>query len=175
MFAEAQYDSVPLPEDFPHGGDVQTAAAFWGCDAEDILDLSTGLHPDGPPVWLGDWLREHAHLAGRYPDPRGEPARSALAHALNVEPGQVLVTAGAQAAIEVVFQAMGWRSLAIEVPCYSEPLRCARRAGCAVRGFASGEPPKADALWLTSPHNPSGEIRSWPVGRVGVLDESYMP
>ena len=159
----------------PHGGGVEAAAAAWRCEPDTILDLSTGLHPAGPPAWLNMWLREHAALAGRYPDAHGEPARSALADAFAVSPEQVVITAGAQAVIEVIFQAMGWRSVAIRTPCYSEPIRCAERAGCAVRSFVSGAPPAADALWLTTPDNPTGRSDLFPPDFTGVIDESYMP
>ncbi|MDX8401319.1 MAG: aminotransferase class I/II-fold pyridoxal phosphate-dependent enzyme [Mariprofundaceae bacterium] len=168
--------ALRFDEVWPHGGGIEAAARRWGCAAEDVLDLSTGLHPDGPPVWLAEWLARHAHLAGRYPDADGEPARSALAEALGVPASCVLVAAGAQALIEVAVQAMGWRSLAIEVPCYAEPIRCARRAGCAVRAFGPGDaPPAAEARWITSPHNPDGGLRPLPNAWRGVLDESYMP
>ena len=87
----------------------------------------------------------------------------------------MLVLAGAQALIEVVFQAMGWGSLAIEVPCYSEPIRCARRAGCRLKPFERGAAmPAATAVWWTSPSNPFGEAGPFPAGATGVLDESYM-
>jgi len=160
----------------PHGGGVEAAARAWGCEAGEVLDLSTGLHPAGPPAWLGGWLREHASFAGRYPDADGEPARSALAAELGVRRDEVLIAAGAQAVIEVIFQAMGWRSFAIETPCYAEPLRCARRAGCRVHACARGRAlQEAEAVWVTSPHNPDGGERVFPEGRPGVLDESYMP
>lgn len=153
--------SAILPDSFPHGGGVEAAANVWKCEIADILDLSTGLHPAGPPAWLGKWLHEHASLAGRYSDSAGEPARGALAAAFSVKPEQVLITAGAQATIEVIFQAMAWQSMAIQIPCYNEPIRCAKRAGCDVRVFESGTPPAADILWLTSPSNPTGE-NHWP-------------
>jgi len=172
---------VGLSVDFPHGGGVEEAARAWQCKTSDILDLSTGLHPAGPPVWLGAWLNEHAGLIGQYPDRNGEPARSSLAKELCVKPKNILITAGAQAAIEVVFQAMCWRSMSIHTPCYNEPIRCARRAGCIVLPFEIGAPPAADVFWMTSPSNPTGE-REWPLndashpssGRI-CLDESYMP
>ncbi|RMH61341.1 MAG: hypothetical protein D6678_03725 [Zetaproteobacteria bacterium] len=158
-----------------HGGGVEAAARAWGCAPAAVLDLSTGLHPEGPPPWLGDWLRANAHLAGRYADVDGEPARGALAEAFGVAPDCVLIGAGAQAFIEVIVQAMGWRSLAIETPCYTEPLRCAARVGCALRPYRRGERASlAEAHWVTSPHNPDGARRAPPVGP-GVLDESYMP
>jgi len=172
---------LPLPDAFPHGGGVEAAARQWDCARDDVLDLSTGLHPAGAPLWLADWLKEHAALAGHYPDVSGEPARSELARDFGISPENVLITAGAQAVIEVLFPAMGWSSMAIQVPCYNEPVRCAARAGCEVRAFESGNPPAADMLWLTSPSNPRGEI-CWPPPSpltahhcAICLDESYMP
>jgi len=163
---------------------VEAVARAWGCAISDVLDLSTGLHPAGTPVWLGEWLQEHVWLAEHYPDVHGEPARSALANMLGMMPENVLITAGAQAVIEVIFQAMECRSMAIQIPCYNEPIRCAKRTGCEVRAYESGTPPVADMLWLTSPSNPTGQT-TWPL-RLSpdaspltphfiCLDESYMP
>lgn len=169
---------------FPHGGGIEAAARLWQCQPEDILDLSTGLHPLGPPSWLGQWMQAHSALVGQYPDRDGEPARTALAAEFKVSPAQVLVVAGAQAVIEIAALALGWQSMAIATPCYQEPIRCARRAGCKVLPFsmpveigaaAAMRIPKADALWWTSPHNPSGIMLPFPQGYTGVLDESYMP
>ncbi|MDX8409804.1 MAG: aminotransferase class I/II-fold pyridoxal phosphate-dependent enzyme [Mariprofundales bacterium] len=167
----------PLPDRFPHGGGLEQAARHWGCDTRDILDLSTGLHPAGAPDWLGDWLRDHADLAAHYPDQRGEPARSALAEAFGVTADSLLITAGAQATIETIFPAMGWHTMAIQTPCYNEPIRCALRSGCKVRSFANGTiPPAADVLWLTSPDNPTGALHPLPSPmRNCVVDESYLP
>jgi len=165
-----------LPVEFPHGGGIEAAARRWQCEASDVLDLSTGLHPAGAPVWLPEWLQANASLVAHYPEVTGEPARSALADEFGVEPENVVITAGAQAVIEVVFQAMGWSSVAIEVPCYSEPIRCANRAGCQVFPFDASEViPETEAFWLTSPSNPLGDLKPFPDGRIGLLDESYMP
>jgi len=166
-----------LPAKFPHGGGIEAAAKAWQCDISDVLDLSTGLHPAGAPAWLNTWMHDHASLVGHYPDQDGEPARSALAQTFAVPPENILITAGAQATIEVIFQAMGWQSMAIQTPCYNEPIRCAKRAGCEVRAYESGMPPTADMLWLTSPSNPSGQS-AWPLPltlHTTCLDESYMP
>ncbi len=142
-----QSASAELPVEFPHGGGIEAAADAWQCQTSDIIDLSTGLHPAGAPAWLPEWLNAHASLVARYPDTQGEPARTALANEFDVSAENVLITAGAQAVIEVVFHAMGWRSLAIEVPCYNEPVRCARRAGCRVVAFEHGKIlPDSEAL-----------------------------
>jgi len=121
-------------------------------------------------------MHRHTHLVECYPDVHGEPARTALADEFGVEAGNVLITAGAQAAIETVFQAFGWSSMAIQTPCYLEPVRCAERSGCAVLPFqAADKIPDADMLWWTNPHNPTGAASEFPNGYCGVLDESYMP
>ena len=165
----------PLQHPLPHGGNIESIARQWACDPTDILDLSTGLHPAGQPLWLGKWLQEHASWAASYPDIHGEPARQAVADEFSVPVEHVCIVAGAQAVIEVIFQAMQWSSIAIQVPCYSEPIRCARRAGCDVLSFVEDEAvPNADALWWTSPHNPSGQQHPMPAAKQGVLDESYM-
>jgi len=164
-----------LPHKFPHGGGVEAAAEQWDCHTNDILDLSTGLHPVGQPAWLATWLAEHASLVALYPDRNNEPGRTTLAHDFGVLPEQVLIVAGAQAVIEIIFQAMPWQSLAIQVPCYNEPIRCAQRAGCGVHAFEQGQSiPQADVLWWTSPSNPFGKKETMPACRQGVLDESYM-
>ena len=160
----------------PHGGNIEEVAKQWGCTPADILDLSTGLHPEGPPTWLGDWLKDNAHLISHYPDRMGEPARSALAEFMGVLPEQVLMLAGAQAGIEVLPQAMQWQSMAIKQPCYAEPIRAAKRTNCQVIAVDIHDAtyPDADCVWVTSPHNPFGHQETFPHHRHGVLDESYM-
>jgi len=163
------------PCSFPHGGGIEAAAKAWGCDISEILDLSTGLHPAGAPGWLPAWLQANASLVAHYPESGGEPASSALAEAFGIAVENVLICAGAQAVIEVIFQAMGWHTIAMEVPCYNEPIRCAQRTGCELRSFGQGHDiPDADALWWTSPANPSGREVAFPDGYSGVLDESYL-
>ncbi|MDQ7001302.1 MAG: aminotransferase class I/II-fold pyridoxal phosphate-dependent enzyme [Ghiorsea sp.] len=160
----------------PHGGNIEEIAKQWACSPADILDLSTGLHPDGPPTWLGEWLQENSSLIGHYPDRWGEPARSALATYMRVSPENILMLAGAQAAIEILPQALKWQNMAIKQPCYSEPIRAAQRAGCQVIAvdMQATSYPDADCVWITSPHNPFGHHETFPQHQHGVLDESYM-
>ncbi|MDQ6961048.1 MAG: aminotransferase class I/II-fold pyridoxal phosphate-dependent enzyme [Mariprofundaceae bacterium] len=161
---------------YSHGGNIESYARRWRCDTTDILDLSTGLNPKGAPDFLPQWLKDNANLVTHYPDTDAEPARSAIAQDMGVDPSSVWICAGAQEAIEVIFSAMQWKSVAIMHPCYTEPIRCANRAHCHVKLFQFGETyPESEALWLTSPHNPCGRESSFPKDRKGVLDESYMP
>ncbi|MCG8589503.1 MAG: aminotransferase class I/II-fold pyridoxal phosphate-dependent enzyme [Proteobacteria bacterium] len=158
-----------------HGGRVEQTALGWRCRADDVLDLSTGVYPVTDLLERAAWLQRHAHLVARYPDPDGEPARSALARCLDVDPDHVLITAGAQAAIEVVFRALPWRSLALFEPHYGEVRRVAERDGVRVESARSGEAarlPAADAVWITTPDSLTGQPRDVPP-RAGVVDESY--
>jgi len=166
---------VVLMSGYPHGGDIAAYARQWRCEPKDILDLSTGLNPIGSPDFLPNWLYQHAHLVAHYPDTNAEPARTALAEDMGVPLECVWICAGAQEAIEVIFSAMQWQSIAIMHPCYTEPIRCANRVHCHVKLFKYGEPyPESEALWLTSPHNPCGRESTFPEHQEGVLDESYM-
>lgn len=157
-----------------HGGRVEAAASTWGCELSDVLDLSTGVYPEPASAELARSLTELAPVINRYPDPDGEPARSALAEVLGVATDSLLLGAGAQAFVEIVFDSHAWRSLAVEEPCYGEVRRCAERSGVEVRSTRPGVPqPRADAAWVTSPHSFTGLTCALPEVPVGVLDESY--
>ncbi|MDP6540842.1 MAG: aminotransferase class I/II-fold pyridoxal phosphate-dependent enzyme [Planctomycetota bacterium] len=143
---------------------------------DDVLDLSTGVAPEPQPSWLAAQLAELAPEIGHYPDPDGEPARSALAEALGVPLESLLVAGGAQAFVEVLFQALDWKSLALREPGYGEVRRCAERVGIELRSCTGGNPwPQADARWVTDPDGFTGERIADRGESRGVLDESYAP
>jgi len=157
-----------------HGGQVERVARQWGCRVEDILDLSTGVHPEPDPVGLARHLVELAPVIGRYPDREGEPARSALADALGVPIECLWLTAGAQALIEVIFETGICSRLALPEPCYGEVRRCAERSGVRVVAWRESQPVPTDALpWVTQPHSLTGALPELPRVASGVLDESY--
>ena len=157
-----------------HGGGVERAARAWRCGAREVLDLSTGVHPERDPDGLRVWLAEHADLVQRYPDPEGEPARSALAEALDLSSDRVLIVAGAQSVVDRLFDHWPVESIAIGDPEYEEVERCASRVGVDVRSTPIGTPfAPADATWVTSPNSHTGESPTAPTGIHDVLDESY--
>ncbi|MBW2241943.1 MAG: hypothetical protein JRH01_08135 [Deltaproteobacteria bacterium] len=159
-----------------HGGNRRTAARAWGCEPADILDLSTGVPPEPELERLAGRLAKLAPTVSSYPDPAGEPARSCLAKTLRVAPECLVVASGAQALVEVIFQAFGWKSLALREPGYAEVRRCAERSGVHVRGCAmTGDWPEADARWVIDPHGFTGQRTSNRGEAPGVLDESYAP
>lgn len=157
-----------------HGGDRRAAAEAWGCHVDDILDLSTGVPPEPDPKRLAHLLSELAPKVSAYPDRDGEPARTALAKALEVDPESLLLASGAQAFVEVIYQAFSWKSVAIREPSYGEVRRCAERAGVEVRASASNEPWRsAQSTWVTDPDGYSGVASVPPAEGPGVIDESY--
>ena len=157
-----------------HGGRVDRAARKWNCRVDDVVDLSTGIFPPRDSTALAIWFAENTELVHRYPDPDGEPARSALAECLGLGTSEILVAAGAQAIVERYFDVCPGRSVAVAEPEYTEVRRCASRAGKDLQTASLAEPlPSADVKWVTSPHSYTGEHRNVPSRAWDVVDESY--
>ena len=81
-----------------HGGDGRRLAEALGVPLAHVLDLSASLNPLAPPV--GALVAKLVDEIGRYPDPTY--ATAALADALGVEAGRVLLTNGGSEAIALV-------------------------------------------------------------------------
>lgn len=163
-------------EEFRHGGDVWSSRAGGagagpaGLTPLDVIDFSANINPLGPPARVRELLRANAGLVRFYPPP-GAPALSA---ALNREFGAgaecVLAGNGASELIALFFWVLRLRRVLLVAPTYTDYLRAARAAGCAVeffnpRGeFAFPLPALAekvrrsrcDALVFCNPNNPTG-------------------
>ena len=191
-----------------HGGNRAAIARRLGCRPTDLLDLSASLAPFGPPAPLRALLLE-ALLGGPgsplrdYPDRSFTALRRVIARLHGLEPEQVLPGNGAAELFTWVARdaaALGpsllpvpgfadyrralecwggrWRSwplplawgerfpapFPLEDPCASEP---------------AGDP---SALWLTNPHNPTGQLWSRaslePLLRRAellIVDEAFLP
>ena len=145
---------APAPS--PHGGDGPRLAAALGIDPADVLDLSASLNPVAPdpaPVVARclDALR-------RYPDP--EPATAALASAMGVDPGRLLLTNGGAEAIALVAAELG-------------PGRVDEPDFSLYRRHLPAVDPAAPR-WRSNPHNPSGLLAA-PADTAGVWDEAFWP
>ena len=159
-----------------HGGRRDEAARRLGCDPGELLDLSTGVPPEPDPAGAARDLAELADGVSRYPDPEGEPARSELAAHLGVRSDELLLAAGAQALIEILFPAQGVKSVALREPHYGEVRRCAERSGVRVHACSGDEAwPDAGLRWVTDPDGFTGERVAPGSAARGVLDESYRP
>jgi histidinol-phosphate aminotransferase len=74
-------------------------------DGDGWLKLNTNEAPFGPSAAVAGAVAEAAARLHRYPDPFGEPLRSALARHHGVEPGCVVVANGADQVIDCLFRA----------------------------------------------------------------------
>jgi threonine-phosphate decarboxylase len=130
-------------------------------------DFSSNIRPDGPPVELIDHLRARLPAVARYPEPDAGAVRRQLAAAHQVSATQVLVTAGATAAIYLAAQAHRARASLILTPAFSEYEDACRLhdhelAFCARDRFFAGPAgcldaaPRPALLWLCNPDNPTG-------------------
>ena len=188
-----------------HGGNVQQLARRLNCHPRRILDFSASLVPFGPPPSLRRALRRalNDHVVP-YPDPSHQALREAIAqmHGLDLDwvlPGNgaaELLTWAARDAQPFInlLPAPGFadyqRALATwGAASQSLPLRLHWGHGPQSWVEALAEPqhlqrlnPRHTALWITNPHNPTGQL--WrrdslepllhPHGLV-VVDEAFLP
>ncbi|MGE3836020.1 MAG: aminotransferase class I/II-fold pyridoxal phosphate-dependent enzyme [Acidimicrobiia bacterium] len=136
-----------VPAAGPHGGDGPRVAAALGLAS--VLDLSASLNPVAPDVTAV--AARHLGALGRYPDPA--PAEAALAGAMGVDVGRLLLTNGGSEAIALVAAELGGR---VDEPEFSLHPR--------------GGGPR----WRSNPHSPSGRLAP-PDERADVWDEAFWP
>jgi histidinol-phosphate/aromatic aminotransferase/cobyric acid decarboxylase-like protein len=141
--------AVPAPG--AHGGDGVAVARALGIDLAEVVDLSMSLNPFAPDV--AALAARHLDAVGRYPDARF--ATDALADAIGVDPGRVVLTNGGSEAIALVAGALGGTVA-------SEPEFSLHPRG-------SGGP-----SWRSNPHNPTGVLAA-PTDRAEVWDEAFYP
>ena len=170
-----------LPEpDLRHHGDEDLAPG--------LVDLAVNVHPAAP--WFLEEIVSGAETWGSYPDARA--AHQALARHHDVDPSQVLCTAGGADAFTLVMRAFPGARTCIIHPQFTEPEQAARVVGHTVtrvllradEGFrlnASRVPRNAELVVIGNPTNPTGvlhtaeEIRSLCApGRTVVVDEAFM-
>jgi histidinol-phosphate/aromatic aminotransferase/cobyric acid decarboxylase-like protein len=120
-----------------------------GVDPAEVLDLSLSLNPVAPdplPV-----VARHLDQIRSYPDPVA--ATVSLAHAMQVDPGRLLLTNGGAEAITLVTGLMGGQ---VEEPEF------------ALHPRGSGP------VWRSNPHSPSGRLAG-SEETADVWDEAFYP
>lgn len=172
-----------------HGGVGDDERARLGATAQDLVDLSANLHPDGPPPAVVEAFR--AAAVDRYPSPDAAPLRTALAALHDVTPESIVVTPGASAAIYLALAALVTPDddCVVFPPTFGEYERAIRAADGRVVE-ARGRPPAFDVplpapaalAVLCNPNNPTGRYLTRPAveaiaARVGhlVIDAAYEP
>ena len=185
-----------------HGGNRHERAAALGCRPSDLLDLSASLVPFGPPRWLPRALRRAVaeDLCG-YPDRSYSSLRAQIAGHHQLDPAWVMPGNGAAELFTwIARQASGFRNVLPQpgFADYSRALACWDAAiapwplklnwpASFPQDFASaGQQPLPTganlALWITNPHNPTGQLWSHqslkqllPQFGLVVVDEAFLP
>lgn len=165
-----------------HHGDRETGAG--------LLDFAVNVHPEPRPLWLETALAEGLRDSISYPDPT--PARTAIAQLHQRRQDEVLVTAGAAEAFELIARWKQWKHVVVVHPQFTEPHAALERAGHRVtvvqcraedgyRLDPDAVPDDADLVVLGNPTNPTGVLhpaadilRLRRPKRVVVVDEAFM-
>lgn len=159
-------------ERYGHGGDLTTAEAEFGLQADRFLDFSSNMNPFGPPESVGRLLAERWRELARYPDPAARRLKRAIAEAHGVPEASVLVGNGAAELIDLSVRALRLRTVGLARPSFSEYEEAAVKAGAeivgipleAADGFSLREEPlrraaaQADLIVLGHPNNPTGRL-----------------
>ena len=135
-----------IPAAGAHGGDGPAIARALGID---VLDLSASLNPVAPDV--AGLAARHLGALRSYPDPA--EATAALARAMDVDPGRLVLTNGGAEAIALVGAELGGSVTEPDFALYPR----------------SGGP-----RWRSNPHSPSGLLAA-PDEEAGVWDEAFWP
>ena len=196
---------TPEPPDC-HGGNLQAAARRLGCRPEQLLDASASLVPFGPPPRLRRLLIRSLGSALRdYPDRNYTALRDAIAAWHGLDPAMVLPGNGAAelftwaardaaAAGLSLLPAPGFADYRRALACWGGTWRSLplpldwTGAGpgpwplAEVAAEVAGSGDGAAVLWLTNPHNPTGQL--WSRRSIEpllerfalvVVDEAFLP
>ena len=156
-----------------HGANPHHLFKSLGINPPDrIIDFSENVNPFGPPESIQtDWHKFQPFMMG-YPDPLGEPFRTAVAEYHNISPDSIFVANGAAEIFALLAQKYRGKRAIIVHPTFSEyetTLR-AREVGIVnlhMTEIVTGEYPideikmhmhQADVLYLCTPNNPTGTL-----------------
>lgn len=175
-------DDPEVVDALRHHGDRETGSG--------LVDFAVNVHPEPRPPWLETALLAGLRDSVSYPDPA--PARHAIAELHQRRQDEVLVTAGAAEAFELIARWKPWRHVVVIHPQFTEPHAALERAGHQVtvvqcraedgyRLDPDAVPDDADLVMLGNPTNPTGVLhpaadilRLRRPKRVVVVDEAFM-
>ncbi len=195
----------PAPE--PHGGNREAIARRLGCSPGRLLDASASLVPFGPPAALR-WRLARELLQGAsprdYPDRQYLALRQRLAALHGLGPDWILPGNGAAelftwAARDAAAQGVSalpqpgfadyrralavWGGEWLPMPlALEEEGSFPHDFGAAFAGGASPDPQACPVVWITQPHNPTGQLWSRPSleallerHALVIVDEAFLP
>jgi threonine-phosphate decarboxylase len=160
---------------------------------EGMLDFSANLNPLGPPPGVLDVFR-HAAVSdlAAYPDEAAPRLRDLLCARHHAPDASLLLGSGGASLLFLALRALAPRHVLVPIPCFQEQPRAVAACGAAFHPHPmSGlhldleglDPGPCDALLLTNPHNPTGQLLSnsdlvaWAARHPHtalILDEAFM-
>jgi len=198
-------DSIQAEAPPRHGGNVHQLARQLNCHPQQILDFSASLVPFGPPPSLRRALRQALnHHVVPYPDPSYQHLREAIAQIHGLDPDWILPGNGATELITWVARDCQFFHNLLPTPGFADyqralntwgapsqflPLQLHWCGGAQNWGNTLAQPMAAQnlhhgpsALWITNPHNPTGQL--WHRDSLAallhhyhllVVDEAFLP
>lgn len=178
-----------------HGGRVWEVARERGLDPTALVDFSANLNPLGAPEGVLALLRgAEPGLLAAYPDEGAPRLRARLCARHGAEDETLVLGAGGAALLFLALRALAPRRVLLPVPCFREQPRALAACGAELvphplrdlhLDLEALEPERAgcDAVLLTNPHNPTGQLlprealRRWIERHSGtalVVDEAFM-
>lgn len=155
-----------------HGGNLRELAARSGRQPSELIDFSANINPLGFPEWLRPLISSHVEDIAHYPDPQAVDLTEVIAAADGVSAQQVVVANGASEILHLLPEVLKPDRVVLPVPCYSEYIRSARRAGLKLELFKLSpddhfllDPRRlkailraGDLVILGQPNNPTGRL-----------------
>ena len=181
-----------------HGGNIYDLAKRFGCDASEIIDMSSNVNPFGPPAGLVDYLKENILKINALPEVDARNTTAAFAHRYGIDPDRVLAGNGTTQFIYSIPQVLQAKRVLIVGPTYADYADGCRMQGVSFNYYLteasnSFKPVHTDlrnrldgidTVFICNPNNPTGVlipgndlsslIREYPNIRF-VIDESYLP
>ncbi len=138
----------------------------------DIIDFSENVNPAGPPQSVIDIWPALVNKLSAYPNPTGEPFRTAVAHYHDVSTENIIVGNGAAELIALLAQRYRGKRAIVIHPTFSEYEATLRATDCEIVRISAKETSNfdlpiqeillamhdADVLYLCTPNNPTGVL-----------------
>ena len=176
-----------------HGGRVHAVARAMGMAPGELLDFSANLNPFGPPAGVMALLRAAGPgLIAAYPDAEAPRLRALLCARHRAPEATLVLGSGGASLLFLALQALKPRRVLLPQPAFREQPRAVAACGAELLplpmpglrlDLEALDPQPGDALLLTNPHNPTGqlipglELSAWIDRHPGlglVLDEAFM-
>lgn len=153
---------------FEHGGNVYSA----GVHNPEVVDFSANINPLGLSDSIKKSILDNMESLVHYPDPTGTLLKQAISVHYGVDADRLILGNGAVELMYIYFHCCSPKNVLIPVPSFSEYERAAMAADCHIeRLYMDKEQdftldrtalmellPKADAVIMGNPNNPTGEL-----------------